>query len=43
MIDDDKELCSLIKKCLDNEGMSTLVAFSGSMGLKDLEENKDNL
>lgn len=43
MVDDDKELCSLIKKCLDNEGMSTLVAFSGSMGLKDLEENKDNL
>lgn len=43
MIDDDKELCSLIKKCLDNEGMSTLVAFSGSMGLKDLKENKDNL
>lgn len=43
MIDDDKELCSLIKKCLDNEGMSTLVAFSGSMGLNDLEENKDIL
>lgn len=43
MIDDDKELCSLIKKCLDNEGMSTLVEFSGSMGLKVLEENKDNL
>lgn len=43
MIDDDKELCSLIKKCLDNEGMSTLVEFSGSMGLKVLEENKGNL
>ncbi|WP_270942533.1 response regulator transcription factor [Romboutsia lituseburensis] len=43
MIDDDKELCLLIKKCLDNEGMSTLVEFSGSMGLKVLEENKDNL
>ena len=43
MIDDDKELCSLIKKCLDNEEMSTLVAFSGSLGLKILGENKDNL
>lgn len=43
MIDDDKELCSLIKKCLDNEEMSTLVAFSGSLGLKVLGENKDNL
>lgn len=43
MIDDDKELCSLIKKCLDNEKMSTLVAFSGSLGLKVLGENKDNL
>ncbi|WP_010297873.1 response regulator transcription factor [Clostridium senegalense] len=43
MIDDDKELCSLIKKCLDNEEMSTLVAFSGSVGLKVLDENKDNL
>lgn len=43
MIDDDKELCSLIKKCLDNEEMSTLVAFRGSVGLKVLGENKDNL
>lgn len=43
MIDDDKELCSLIKKCLDNEEMSTLVAFSGSVGLKVLDENKDKL
>ena len=43
MIDDDKELCSLIKKCLDNEEMSTLVAFSGSLGLKVFGENKDNL
>ncbi|MDU4935464.1 MAG: response regulator transcription factor [Peptostreptococcaceae bacterium] len=43
MIDDDKELCSLIKKCLDNEEISTLVAFSGSLGLKVLGENKDNL
>ena len=43
MIDDDKELCSLIKKCLDNEEMSTLVAFSGSVGLKVFDENKDNL
>ncbi|GAA0126343.1 response regulator transcription factor [Clostridium sp. CTA-19] len=43
MIDDDKELCSLIKKCLDNEEMSTIVAFSGSVGLKALDENKDKL
>ena len=43
MIDDDKELCSLIKKCLDNEEISTPVAFSGSLGLKVLGENKDNL
>ncbi|MCR8747144.1 response regulator transcription factor [Romboutsia lituseburensis] len=43
MIDDDKELCSLIKKCLDNEEMSTLLAFSGSVGLKVLDKNKKNL
>ncbi|WP_053832860.1 response regulator transcription factor [Paraclostridium bifermentans] len=43
MIDDDKELCSLIKKCLDNEKISTLVAFRGSEGLKVLGENNDNL
>lgn len=43
MIDDDKELCLLIKKCLDNEEISTLVAFNGSVGLKVLGENKDNL
>ncbi|MBN8049156.1 MAG: response regulator transcription factor [Paraclostridium dentum] len=43
IIDDDKELCSLIKKCLDNEEISTLITFSGSEGLKVLGENKDNL
>lgn len=43
MIDDDKELCSLIKKCLDNEEMSTLLAFSGSVGLEVLDKDKDNL
>lgn len=43
MIDDDKELCSLIKKCLDKEEISTLVAFSGSLGLKVLGENKNSL
>lgn len=43
MIDDDKDLCSLIKKCLDNEEISTLVEFSGSEGLKVVDEKKDNL
>ncbi len=43
IIDDDKELCSLIKKCLDSDGLTTFVAYSGSMGLNSLEENKDNL
>ncbi|WP_431357018.1 response regulator [Paraclostridium benzoelyticum] len=43
MIDDDKELCSLIKKCLDNEEISTLIEFSGSEGLKVVDEKKDNL
>jgi len=34
IIDDDKELCNLLRKCLENEGMTAQLAHSGSDGLK---------
>ena len=41
IIDDDKELCKLMKKCVDQENLSAVVAHGGFEGLRLLEENKD--
>ena len=41
IIDDDKELCKLMKKCVDQENLSAVVAHGGLEGLQMLEENKD--
>ena len=41
IIDDDKELCKLMKKCVDQENLSAVVAHGGLEGLRMLEENKD--
>ena len=38
IIDDDKELCRLLKKCMENEGLSVQIAYTGPEGLK-LEVN----
>ncbi len=41
IIDDDKELCSLMKKCLEQEGFAAVVANGGMEGLRLSEEYKD--
>ena len=41
IIDDDKELSALMKKCLEQENLSAMVAYGGLEGLRLLEENKD--
>jgi len=41
IIDDDKELCSLMKKCVEQENLSALVAH-GVEGLRLANENRSN-
>ena len=41
IIDDDKELCALMKKCVEQENLSAVVAHGGLEGLRLLGENKD--
>ena len=42
IIDDDKELCSLMKKCVEQEYLSALVAHGGVEGLRLANENRSN-
>lgn len=42
IIDDDRELCALMKKCVEQENLSALVAHGGMEGLRLVDENKDN-
>ena len=41
IIDDDKELCRLMKKCMEQENLTAAVAKGGMEGLRKLEENRD--
>ena len=41
IIDDDKELCTLMKKCVEQEKLTAVVAGGGIEGLRILEEDKD--
>ena len=41
IIDDDKELCTLMKKCVEQEILIAVVANGGIEGLRLLEENKE--
>ena len=41
IIDDDKELCALMKKCVEQENLTAIVAGGGIEGLHILEETKD--
>lgn len=43
IIDDDNELCALMKKCVEQENISALIASGGVAGLRLTEENRDNL
>ncbi len=42
IIDDDKELCALMKKCVEQENLSAVIAYGGVEGLRLAEENKSN-
>lgn len=42
IIDDDKELCTLMKKCVEQENMSAIIAHGGAEGLRLIAENKDS-
>lgn len=39
IIDDDKELCALMKKCIEQENMSALIAYGGTEGLELVSEH----
>ena len=41
VIDDDKELCALMKKCIEQENLSAIIAHEGVAGLRLLEDNKE--
>ena len=41
IIDDDKELCTLMKKCVEQEKLTAVVANGGIEGLRLVEENND--
>lgn len=42
IIDDDRELCALMKKCIEQEGLSAAIAYGGAAGLRLLDENKES-
>lgn len=42
IIDDDKELCTLMKKCVEQEDLSAMIAHGGIEGLRLSNENKDD-
>lgn len=42
IIDDDKELCTLMKKCVEQENLSVIIAYGGVKGLRLVNENKNN-
>lgn len=42
IIDDDKELCALMKKCIEQENLTALVAYCGAEGLRLVDENKND-
>lgn len=33
IIDDDKDLCALLKKCLEHEGINSEISYNGVEGL----------
>ncbi len=43
IIDDDRELCALMKKCIEQENLSALTAHGGIEGLRLADDNKDTL
>lgn len=43
IIDDDRELCALMKKCVEGEALSVLTAHGGVTGLRLAQENREDL
>ena len=43
IIDDDNELCALMKKCVEQEDMVALTASGGMAGLRIANENRGDL
>lgn len=43
IIDDDKELCALMKKCVEQEKLSVITAYNGAEGLRLASENNCSL
>ena len=42
IIDDDKELCALMKKCIEQERLSAVTVYNGIEGVRLIDENKDS-
>ena len=42
IIDDDKELCALMKKCIEQEKLSAVTVYNGIEGVRLNDENKDS-
>lgn len=42
IIDDGRELCALMKRCVEQENLSGIIANGGIEGLQILEEHKDD-
>lgn len=42
IIDDDKELCALMKKCIEQEKFSAVTVYNGIEGVRLIDENKDS-
>lgn len=42
IVDDDRELCALMEKCMEQESLSAAVAYGGDAGLCLLEDNKES-
>ena len=42
IIDDDKELCALMKQCIEQEKLSAVTVYNGIEGVRLIDENKDS-
>ena len=42
IIDDDKELCARMKKCIEQEKLSAVTVYNGIEGVRLIDENKDS-
>ncbi len=42
IIDDDKEICALMKKCIEQEKLSAVTVYNGIEGVRLIDENKDS-